>query len=533
MWMEIFLGLVALFLALYFYVTKHFNRYKDLGVPYEKGYFPFGSYNFITGGHFDIQTEEIHKKFENEKYFGHFMFGKPMVGINDPDLLKMIQVKDFDHFVDRTSTETNKKFFAGGDLDKLWSKQLTSLGGEDWKEVRGAFTPIFTSGKMKNMMKFILQVSEDLTNEFEKKAEAGEEFELKSVFGKFSLDALASSAFGVNGESFTNDKSVFVKHAQRVFQTKFIDIIHLILRMVPGAHYVYEALKINSTAPEATRFFRDVITQSIRMRRESKERKNDLIDLMLDVMKDDEHKEEDKVEEEDQYEKDMKLNTSGKRKKQIDETLVVATAMVLLVAGYDTTGMTLSYLAYQLSKNEEVQGKLQEEIDEAFDEAGGKFPDYSVIQSLPYLDMVIHETLRFYTPIGANLRNAEKDYKLPDSNIVLKKGDGISYNARNLHSSPKYWSHPDEFYPEHFSKEEKANRNPYAFQAFGQGPRACIGMRFALLEAKIGVMAVMRRFSFAPGTKTKEPLEMDAQNQLAWPKGGLWANIRRREGVEE
>lgn len=58
-------------------------------------------------------------------------------------------------------------------------------------------------------------------------------------------------------------------------------------------------------------------------------------------------------------------------------------------------------------------------------------------------------------------------------------------------------------------------------------------MRFALLEAKIGVMAVMRRFSFAPGTKTKEPLEMDAQNQLAWPKGGLWANIRRREGVEE
>ena len=54
-------------------------------------------------------------------------------------------------------------------------------------------------------------------------------------------------------------------------------------------------------------------------------------------------------------------------------------------------------------------------------------------------------------------------------------------------------------------------------------------MRFALLEAKIGVMAVMRRFSFAPGTKTKEPLEMDAQNQLAWPKGGLWARVVERK----
>ena len=64
MWMEIFLGFVALFLALYFYVTKNFNRYKELGVPYEKGVFPFGSYDFIFGGHFDIQTatEKIHNK---------------------------------------------------------------------------------------------------------------------------------------------------------------------------------------------------------------------------------------------------------------------------------------------------------------------------------------------------------------------------------------------------------------------------------------------------------------------------------------
>jgi len=533
MWIEILLGLVALILALYVYVTKNFNRYKDLGVPYEKGVFPFGSYNFVTGEHFDIQSEKIHKKFENEKYFGHFMFGKPYVGINDPDVLKQIQVKDFDHFMDRTSPELNTKFFAGGDLDALWAKQLTSLGGEEWKEVRGAFTPIFTSGKLKGMMKFIMQVSEDLSNEFDKKAEAGEEFELKDVFGKFSLDALASSAFGVNGESFTNDKSVFVKHAKRVFQTKFMDVIHIIARMLPGSHHFYGALKINSTAPEATKFFRDVISQSIRMRRESKERKNDLIDLMLDVIKEDTKEEEVGDECEDQYEKDMKLNNNGKRRKQFDDDTVVATAMVLLVAGYDTTGLTLSYLGYQLSKNEEVQTRLQEEIDEAFEEAGGKFPDYSVIQSLPYLDMVIHETLRLYSPVGANLRNCNKDYKLPDSNIYLKKGDGLSYNARNLHRNPKYWSHPEEFYPEHFSKEEKANRNPYAFQAFGQGPRACIGMRFALLEAKIGVMAVMRKFTFTPGTKTKEPLELDPQMQLAGVKGGLWANIKRREGVEE
>ena len=69
----------------------------------------------------------------------------------------------------------------------------------------------------------------------------------------------------------------------------------------------------------------------------------------------------------------------------------------------------------------------------------------------------------------------------------------------------------------------------YVFQSFGQGPRACIGMRFALLEAKVGVMAMMRRFSFKPGTKTIEPLAMDPELQIAFPKGGLWVNIEERE----
>ena len=54
-------------------------------------------------------------------------------------------------------------------------------------------------------------------------------------------------------------------------------------------------------------------------------------------------------------------------------------------------------------------------------------------------------------------------------------------------------------------------------------------MRFALLEAKVGVMAMMRRFSFKPGTKTIEPLVMDSELQIAFPKGGLWANIVARE----
>ena len=91
-----------------------------------------------------------------------------------------------------------------------------------------------------------------------------------------------------------------------------------------------------------------------------------------------------------------------------------------------------------------------------------------------------------------------------------------------------HWTHPDKFYPEHFSKEERAVRSPYAFQAFGQGPRACIGMRFALLEAKVALVAVLRNFTLLPGTKTKEPLKQDPISGVNWPQGGLWVKVAKR-----
>ena len=50
-------------------------------------------------------------------------------------------------------------------------------------------------------------------------------------------------------------------------------------------------------------------------------------------------------------------------------------------------------------------------------------------------------------------------------------------------------------------------------------------MRFALLEAKVAVMAVLSKFSFTRGTKTQEPLVLDGESQLAWAKGGLWVGV--------
>ena len=111
---------------------------------------------------------------------------------------------------------------------------MTSISGDEWKDVRTTFSPIFTSGKMKGMLKYIIHISNSLIEELEKKSKQGEEFELKNVFGKFSLDALASAAFGVDGESFSNKDSLFAKYAARIFEATKLDMLIVSLRMLPG-----------------------------------------------------------------------------------------------------------------------------------------------------------------------------------------------------------------------------------------------------------------------------------------------------------
>ena len=102
------------------------------------------------------------------------------------------------------------------------------------------------------------------------------------------------------------------------------------------------------------------------------------------------------TEDMSEQEKDATFKHKGNKNEHLDEITLIATPLVMLVAGYDTTAQTLSYCGYELVKNPDIQRRLQDEIDDVMEQNGGELPDYNQTQSMEYLDMVVHETLVRY-----------------------------------------------------------------------------------------------------------------------------------------
>ena len=180
--------------------------------------------------------------------------------------------------------------------------------------------------------------------------------------------------------------------------------------------------------------------------------------MMIDAVKGD--LETDNHDEDlDQFDKDAKLHGDNSNKSLLDEEAIVATALVIMVAGYDTTGSTLAFACYQLAKNVEIQEKLRDEVINVLDD-NDKELGYEDIKKMTYMDQVLAETLRFHTPLGILNRTAGRDYKIPGSEVIVEKDMEVWVNPIAMHFNQKHYRNPMEFDPDHFSPEAKANRHP-------------------------------------------------------------------------
>ncbi len=122
---------------------------------------------------------------------------------------------------------------------------------------------------------------------------------------------------------------------------------------------------------------------------------------------------------------------------------------------------------------------------------------------------------------------ATKDYPVPDSNIIIKKGTTVFASVYAIHHDEEYFPDPEKFDPERFTEENKNTRPFESFLAFGLGNRNCIGLRFGMLETKIGLANLLYQFRFFKSERTEIPLKFNKNSFVLSPEGGLYLRIEK------
>lgn len=171
--------------------------------------------------------------------------------------------------------------------------------------------------------------------------------------------------------------------------------------------------------------------------------------------------------------------------------LALGNGVLFFVAGHETTANALTWALYLLGGDLEAQERAAAEALAAI-EAGGS--PMQVIARLPYLRMVLEETLRLYPPATRMDRSPLADDVLCGRPVLA--GDMVTIWPWLLHRHQLLWEEPDVFNPENFSPQAKAKQHRFQYIPFGAGPRICIGSAFAMNEALLILAEWLWRYRF-------------------------------------
>lgn len=178
--------------------------------------------------------------------------------------------------------------------------------------------------------------------------------------------------------------------------------------------------------------------------------------------------------------------------------------MTIMLAGHETTAVALAWTFYLLSEHPAVRAELEAEVDGVLN---GRLPTMDDMPNLPYTTMVLEESMRLYPPAYAIARWGHEEDEV--GGYYLPKNAVITTSPYVTHRHPEFWDDPEQFDPQRFTPERKAERPRYAYLPFGGGPRICIGNSFAMTEATLLLASIVQRYrlSLVPGTRVAlEPL---------------------------
>ncbi|KAF7988088.1 hypothetical protein HCN44_007582 [Aphidius gifuensis] len=496
-WTILFSILVIIIVYLY-YEYRKVKYFEKHGIPHEKPWPLLGNVGETLLKRRTIfqYIQDVYNLNKDAQYVGIYQFSKPVVCIRNPELIKSIAIKNFDHFV-------NHPVFIDAKTEPLFGNNLISLHDDRWREVRNLLTPAFTSSKMKGMFKLMSNIGENFIDYLIEDSKDGPvEINSKDAFCRYTNDVIATCAFGISINSMKDKDNEFYTLGRK--GTKFEGALAMIKMMfIQSFPNLSKLFNIQFIDSKVDRFFQNVVEDTIRTRDEKGITRPDMIQLMMET----------------------RANETGPTL-SIQE--MTSQAFIFFFGGFESSSSLMSFAAHEIAANPEIQKKLQNEIDEMFEKTNEDVT-YEAVNGLVYLDAVINEALRCYPILGVLDRVCTKSFELPPTlpgkkPLRLEPGDFIWMPVYPIQRDPIYFDDPDKFNPDRFIKDPKGTLNSPA----GLGPRMCIGNRFALLETKVLLVHLVAKCQLKLGKKMIMPLEF-SNSMMMSAKGGFWLEIQPRK----
>lgn len=446
------------------------------------------------------------------KVYGVYEMSKPILVVADPELLRQLLIRDFNFITDR-------RFHSNHRIAKHF---LLLLKGEEWRRARNTVTPTMTPAKIKAVMPLMDDCVEKLLQTIGKRTQESNVIDVQKLFGCYVVDVIAKCAFATDAQAHDD-------HEPNSFLVNVHNLVSQpMIRFLPYLLFPKRLLDLfgySASIPGSMDFMDNAVRTIIQQRTAGNGPKvRDLIQLLIEAGEDGDQEMGESAADtnfdpscNDPSCNDPSIGPSENktRKKFLTDDEIVGNAILIFVAGYETTGSLMTSTTYALAKHPEIQEKLRQEIIGAVKDNGNKM-DYDLVSTLPYLDAVISETLRLYSPGVRSERQVSRDYRIESLNLNLKKGDIIRVPIYAMHNYEPFFEQADKFMPERFSSRDKII--PYSYMPFGTGPRSCIGMRFALLEAKYGICSILLKYKFLTCDRTPDPPDFSSSKFILTAK---------------
>ncbi|KAH6775512.1 hypothetical protein C2S52_013073 [Perilla frutescens var. hirtella] len=385
-----------------------------------------------------------------------------LLNISDPEIVKEIMKK----------SDVIGRPYEG--VVKILTTGLLTLQGQKWANHRKIANPAFHLEKLKNMVPAICLSCSSIINKLETvlMVSRSNEIDMWPYLEDLSGDIISRAAFGSSHEE---GRKIFELQKEKL---KFIPQV-IQFAFIPKWRYV--PTKVNRKTSSIIEEIKWRIKGIIEKRQKAMDEapSNDLLGILLDSNAR-------FIKEEGNS---NNINGGGM---SVEDVMNECEQFYLV--GSETTSCLLVWTMVLLCQHPHWQTRAREEVNRVFGD--NPHPTFESLNHLKTVTMILQEVLRLYPPVPIIVRRTKEEVQL--GKWTIPAGVYLQVLIGLLHHDPKIWGDDaKEFNPLRFSGGvSAATTSPYSFIPFAAGPHLCIGQNFAMIEAKMAIAMILRRFSF-------------------------------------